>query len=482
MTKKEIVVQKSSSRQVLNTSPLQYLFKGIVAFVEVKINQLDKSDFVTTRLKSMGATIAKRLTKRCTHLVFKDGKAATYTKAKHLGLYIVSVSWIEACRKKEIRLPEEDYPCCNRKKYECADIFPISTKSKIKDHKIKNDIKGSNLRHKPMSTKRKDISKSFTQKYPLLLKKINAPNKSKKKSKTSTLIKALFSEVEEELNESTYHDTNQNIDNGGLSYLDKTMILPYQSQSFLHSNDNLEEEVTESILPKYSTKTTQNAEQTELSKYYTSEFRYNEAKLGKNLEAQVLPYSILSSIQEKDLEVESITNIQSEHAMDSRDTQPSFDQFNFDSTLDQFLDSFLETANNSNERQQNKSGENLKDLSFQTIDISYADDVNEIQQLNGYISEDRVVDVVNNDNECLDKEVKTKSSSTLKEENSTSGKIVQEIKEICLKILKKPMTYDISNIKMKKQNSNSLKDSRVGGNIEAEIISSCAKILGYTVT
>ena len=100
MAKKKIVGQKDSSSQVLSISPLHYLFKGIIAFVEVKINQLDKSDFVTTRLKSMGATIAKRLTKRCTHLVFKDGKAASYTKAKHLGLHIVSVSWIEACRKK----------------------------------------------------------------------------------------------------------------------------------------------------------------------------------------------------------------------------------------------------------------------------------------------------------------------------------------------------------------------------------------------
>ena len=158
MTKKEIVGQKDSSSQVLSISPLHNLFKGIIAFVEVKINQLDKSDFVTTRLKSMGATIAKRLTKRCTHLVFKDGKAATYTKAKHLGLHIVSVSWIEACRKKEIRLLEEDYPCCNRKKYECADVFPVVTKSKVKDHKTKNVIKGSNVRCKSTCTEKLVIS------------------------------------------------------------------------------------------------------------------------------------------------------------------------------------------------------------------------------------------------------------------------------------------------------------------------------------
>ena len=112
-----IVVRKNSC-QLLNNPPLKYLFKGITAYVEVRTNQEDRSSCVSSRLKSMGAKTRKRLSSNCTHLVFKDGSFSTYHKAKQLGLHIVSVSWIEASRKKGTRLEENDFPCCNRKHYE----------------------------------------------------------------------------------------------------------------------------------------------------------------------------------------------------------------------------------------------------------------------------------------------------------------------------------------------------------------------------
>ena len=112
-----IVVRKNSC-QLLTNPPLKYLFKGITAYVEVRTNQEDRSGCVSSRLKSMGAKTRKRLSSNCTHLVFKDGSFSTYHKAKQLGLHIVSVSWIEASRKKGTRLEENDFPCCNRKHYE----------------------------------------------------------------------------------------------------------------------------------------------------------------------------------------------------------------------------------------------------------------------------------------------------------------------------------------------------------------------------
>ena len=69
-----------------------------------------------------------------------------------------------------------------------------------------------------------------------------------------------------------------------------------------------------------------------------------------------------------------------------------------------------------------------------------------------------------------------------KSENYSRCQIVEEIKYICLNILKKPQTYNIKKIKLNKKNCMTMKDSKLNGNIEAEIISNCAKILGYTVT
>lgn len=86
----------------------------------------------------MGAKILHYLTDGCSHLVFKDGSLSTYNAAKDLRIHIVSVSWIEACRKEDTRLPEVDYPCCNHKRYDSARHFPNAKNGKsfrFKDEK-----------------------------------------------------------------------------------------------------------------------------------------------------------------------------------------------------------------------------------------------------------------------------------------------------------------------------------------------------------
>ena len=147
-----IVVRKNSC-QLLNNPPLKYLFKGITAYVEVRTNQEDRSSCVSSRLKSMGAKTRKRLSSNCTHLVFKDGSFSTYHKAKQLGLHIVSVSWIEASRKKGTRLEENDFPCCNRKHYEQTEYLEnirILGKNEVKTRPIinKSHISISNKKQK----------------------------------------------------------------------------------------------------------------------------------------------------------------------------------------------------------------------------------------------------------------------------------------------------------------------------------------------
>lgn len=58
-----------------------------------------------------------------THVVFKDGLQSTYTKAKSWNIPIVSILWIEACKKHLILMDPKEYPIANIEKYENPDLY-----------------------------------------------------------------------------------------------------------------------------------------------------------------------------------------------------------------------------------------------------------------------------------------------------------------------------------------------------------------------
>ena len=107
-----------------------FILQGTLVFVEVRTGSENRSACVISRLESMGANISDNLTSRCTHLIFKDGSLSIYNKAKKLGIHIVSVTWIEACRNDGTRLPEANYPCSNKERYENPGLFPKLRKAK----------------------------------------------------------------------------------------------------------------------------------------------------------------------------------------------------------------------------------------------------------------------------------------------------------------------------------------------------------------
>ena len=107
-----------------------FILQGTLVFVEVRTGSENRSACVISRLESMGANISENLTSRCTHLIFKDGSLSIYNKAKKLGIHIVSVTWIEACRNDGTRLPEANYPCSNVERYENPGLFPKLRKAK----------------------------------------------------------------------------------------------------------------------------------------------------------------------------------------------------------------------------------------------------------------------------------------------------------------------------------------------------------------
>ena len=111
------------------TNPLTIL-SAVTAFVEVRTQHENRSRCVQDQLTALGATIAPKLTKEVTHVVFKDGGLATYNRAKKLGAHIVSVTWIEACKKEGRLVDESLFPTVSKAKYDSPNLFPKLRKAK----------------------------------------------------------------------------------------------------------------------------------------------------------------------------------------------------------------------------------------------------------------------------------------------------------------------------------------------------------------
>ncbi|KAL5457097.1 hypothetical protein EMCRGX_G034336 [Ephydatia muelleri] len=86
---------------------------GVIAFVDVRSGKNgceNRGEAVSHELDALGATISPRFTKDVTHVVFKDGKATVIEKAQKLGLFVVSVLWVDACKRANDRVSEAKYP------------------------------------------------------------------------------------------------------------------------------------------------------------------------------------------------------------------------------------------------------------------------------------------------------------------------------------------------------------------------------------
>ncbi|CAG9864508.1 unnamed protein product [Phyllotreta striolata] len=93
-------------------SPVNFckILEGVIAFVEVKTGENDRSKGIKFVLESMGATIRDRFLKDVTHVIYKEGSVSTYQKAKFIGAKLVSVLWVEACKVNGRKASENDYP------------------------------------------------------------------------------------------------------------------------------------------------------------------------------------------------------------------------------------------------------------------------------------------------------------------------------------------------------------------------------------
>ena len=137
------------------------MLSSVVAYVEVRTSHENRSRCVQEQLSSLGATVSQRLTKQVTHVIFKDGSLGTYNRAKKLGMHIVSVTWIEACKKEGRRVDEKLFPTVSKERYDSPGLFPKLRKAK--SMQPKDDAEMAKQLELALKRKKKRMEKEATQ-------------------------------------------------------------------------------------------------------------------------------------------------------------------------------------------------------------------------------------------------------------------------------------------------------------------------------
>ncbi|NXC78062.1 MCPH1 protein, partial [Anhinga anhinga] len=92
--------------------------------------------------------VSKTLNKNVTHVVFKDGRLATWRKAQKMGIKIVSVLWVEKCRETGVRVDESLFPAVDTneglplliKKHKCMQPKDFVEKSPGNNRKLQRRL------------------------------------------------------------------------------------------------------------------------------------------------------------------------------------------------------------------------------------------------------------------------------------------------------------------------------------------------------
>lgn len=83
----------------------------------------NRTEGIKKVISSMGAKINDKLYKDTTHVIFKDGLQSTYNKAIRMGIPIVSILWIDAC-KNQMRIVDcQNFQISNKERYDNPELF-----------------------------------------------------------------------------------------------------------------------------------------------------------------------------------------------------------------------------------------------------------------------------------------------------------------------------------------------------------------------
>ncbi|BFY99391.1 hypothetical protein BsWGS_02431 [Bradybaena similaris] len=88
---------------------LHSVFKDVVAYVEVRSGNDNRSAAIAQELRHLGARVEPTFTDAVTHVVFKEGLRRTWIKALKRKVHLVSVSWIDSCKQNQTQMPEKQF-------------------------------------------------------------------------------------------------------------------------------------------------------------------------------------------------------------------------------------------------------------------------------------------------------------------------------------------------------------------------------------
>lgn len=102
---------------------LKEVFKNVCVYVEVRTGDDNRTSGIKHVVSQMGCNVNEKLYKDTTHLIFKDGLLSTYNKAKRMNIPIVSLLWIDACKKNRRLVDPQRFPISNKHRYENPELY-----------------------------------------------------------------------------------------------------------------------------------------------------------------------------------------------------------------------------------------------------------------------------------------------------------------------------------------------------------------------
>ncbi|XP_046353576.2 uncharacterized protein LOC124133267 isoform X1 [Haliotis rufescens] len=112
------------------SAPATHVLKGVTAYVEVRTCNDNRSHAISSALRQLGAVVADKFTDDVTHVIYKEGLKRTRDKAIKKNIHLVSVLWVDSCRKNNDHVSEKLFPALLPESSSTPILFPRLKKMK----------------------------------------------------------------------------------------------------------------------------------------------------------------------------------------------------------------------------------------------------------------------------------------------------------------------------------------------------------------
>lgn len=153
------------------------LFKDCIFYVEIRTERDNRSLGIKQKLIDMGAAVNDKLYINTTHCIFKDGLVSSYQLAKRRNIPVVSLLWIEECKKYMRLVDTEKYKIYNSERYENPELFKIVRRMKsMQPDVVVREVKKVTVQPEVAVKAKLDPKKTVKAK-PVIPKLIKLPEK-----------------------------------------------------------------------------------------------------------------------------------------------------------------------------------------------------------------------------------------------------------------------------------------------------------------